>query len=87
MLDRQAAILLGDFSGYKLQDNDGGYDLAAAIDYIRSRTQTPILTGLPFGHVRDKATLPIGGVGILTSNAERCELEIVRPADRWLHLG
>ncbi len=87
VLDRQAAILLGDFSGYKLQDNDGGYDLAAAIDYIRSRTQTPILTGLPFGHVRDKATLPIGGVGILTSNAERCELEIVRPADRWLHLG
>ncbi|MEP7083472.1 MAG: LD-carboxypeptidase [Betaproteobacteria bacterium] len=86
VLDRQAAILLGDFSGYKLQDNDGGYDFAAAIDFIRTRTRTPILSGLQFGHVRDKLTLPIGGEGILTSNDGQCALEIVRPAGRWQRL-
>ena len=42
-------------------DNDGGYDLAAAVAHLRKRTQVPIFTGLPFGHVPDKLTLPVGG--------------------------
>jgi muramoyltetrapeptide carboxypeptidase len=27
---------------------------------LRSMTRTPILTGLPFGHVPTKVTLPVG---------------------------
>ena len=27
---------------------------------VRSKTRTPILTGLPFGHVAPKVTLPVG---------------------------
>ncbi len=65
ILARQKAILLGRFSEFVLSDNDGGYDLDAAIARIRSECATPILTGLPFGHVPDKLTLPVGG---------RCEL-------------
>lgn len=87
VLDRQSAILLGDFSGYKLQDNDGGYNLATAIDFIRGRTRTPVLTGLPFGHIRDKVSLPIGGAGKLTSSGNGWELEVIRPANRWPRLG
>lgn len=61
VLDRQRAVLLGAFTEYLLNGNDGGYDLAAAVDQVRSHARVPIHTGLPFGHVRDKLTLPFGG--------------------------
>jgi muramoyltetrapeptide carboxypeptidase len=86
VLDRQAAILLGDFSGYKLQDNDGGYNLAAAIEYIRGKTRTPVLTGLPFGHTRDKVSLPIGGAGTLASSREGWQLDVTHPGGPWQRL-
>lgn len=61
ILARQQAILLGAFTEYALAPNDGGYDLDAAVARIREACATPIYTGLPFGHVRDKLTLPVGG--------------------------
>ncbi len=60
VLARQRAVVLGAFTGFTLAENDGGYDLAAAIDSVRAKTGTPIFTGLPFGHIRDKLTLPVG---------------------------
>jgi len=61
VLVRQRAVLLGGFTEYQLNDNDGGYDLAAAVAQLRSIAGVPIFTGLPFGHVPDKLTLPVGG--------------------------
>ena len=61
VLSRQRAVLLGDFSGFRLSDYDNGYDFAALVDYLRDRLGLPVLTGLPFGHVRDKLSLPVGG--------------------------
>jgi len=61
VLARQRAILLGRFTEYALSPNDGGYDIDAAVAQIRGVCRTPILTGLPFGHVADKLTLPVGG--------------------------
>jgi muramoyltetrapeptide carboxypeptidase len=61
ILARQRAVLLGAFTEYTLQPNDGGYDLDAAIDRLRDETGVPMHAGLPFGHVRDKLTLPVGG--------------------------
>ncbi|HVO87881.1 MAG TPA: LD-carboxypeptidase [Casimicrobiaceae bacterium] len=61
ILQRQRAILLGAFTEYQLTANDDGYDLAAVVAHFRERVTTPIFTGLPFGHVRDKLTLPVGG--------------------------
>jgi len=61
VLAKQRAILLGHFTEYALSDNDGGYDFGAAVAHMRSVCATPIFTGLPFGHVRDKLTLPVGG--------------------------
>ena len=69
VLARQSAILLGRFTEYALSDNDGGYDIDAAIAQIRSVCATPILTGLPFGHVPEKLTLPVGGQCELTVRA------------------
>ena len=61
VLARQRAILLGQFTEYTLSPNDGGYDLAAAVAHMRGVCAAPIFTGLPFGHVPDKLTLPVGG--------------------------
>jgi muramoyltetrapeptide carboxypeptidase len=66
VLERQRAILLGQFTQYQLQDNDGGYDLTVVVAQLRSRVEVPIYTGLPFGHVADKLTLPVGGRCALT---------------------
>lgn len=60
VLQRQRAILLGQFSDYRLSPLDGGYDLPVVVEYLRGRLPVPLLTGLPFGHVPYKATLPIG---------------------------
>jgi muramoyltetrapeptide carboxypeptidase len=61
VLARQRAVLLGAFTEYQLNANDGGYDLSTAIAHIRERIDVPLYTGLPFGHVPDKLTLPVGG--------------------------
>jgi muramoyltetrapeptide carboxypeptidase len=74
VLARQKALLLGDFSGYRLSDYDNGYDFAAMLDFLRSRLPLPVLTGLPFGHVRDKATLAVGAEARLESDANGLRL-------------
>ena len=61
VLDRQRALLFGEFNGFELGSTDGAYDLDAMVDHCRRRFDLPILTGLPFGHCRDKLTLPVGG--------------------------
>jgi muramoyltetrapeptide carboxypeptidase len=60
ILARQKAVLLGDFSGWRKSPIDRGYTLKSAIAQLRSVCATPILTGLPFGHVATKVMLPVG---------------------------
>ena len=60
ILARQKAVLLGDFSGWRKSPLDRGYTLKTAIAQLRSVCATPILTGLPFGHVPTKVMLPVG---------------------------
>jgi muramoyltetrapeptide carboxypeptidase len=60
VLGAQRALLLGSFNGYEAGPNDNGHDFAAVVAHWRSRLAIPLFTGLPFGHVRDKLTLPVG---------------------------
>jgi muramoyltetrapeptide carboxypeptidase len=60
ILQRQRAILLGSFSPVPPMSNDAGYGLDTVIAHFRARLEVPIITGLPFGHVARKATLPVG---------------------------
>ena len=60
VLDAQKAVVLGAFSDWRPSPHDRGYDLKAAVAHLRTRTRTPILTGLPFGHVPTKVTMPVG---------------------------
>lgn len=60
VLGAQKAVLLGSFSHWKPSPLDRGYSLKAAVAHLRAQTKVPILTGLPFGHVHPKLTLPVG---------------------------
>ncbi len=60
VLQQQKAVLLGAFSAWKPSPLDRGYNLKAAVQHLRSVCKTPLLTGLPFGHVNPKVTLPVG---------------------------
>jgi muramoyltetrapeptide carboxypeptidase len=76
VLARQRAVLLGAFTEYELNANDAGYDLAAAIAHLRSCIRVPVYTGLPFGHVPDKLTLPVGGQCALDAADGRARLRL-----------
>ena len=60
VLAAQKAIVLGDFGNWKKSPLDRGYNLKAMVAHLRSVCDTPILTGLPFGHVPTKVLLPVG---------------------------
>jgi muramoyltetrapeptide carboxypeptidase len=56
----QSAVILGHFTAWKPSPLDRGYGMKAAVQTLRERTSTPVLTGLPFGHVPTQVTLPVG---------------------------
>ena len=61
VLGRQKAVLLGQFTNYKLVSGyDKGFKLATVVDWLRSQISAPVFTGLPFGHVATKVLLPFG---------------------------
>jgi muramoyltetrapeptide carboxypeptidase len=74
VLARQRAILLGQFTEYELNGNDAGYDLAAAVTQLRSVLSVPVFAGIPFGHVADKLTLPVGGHCVVEAGRDRVHL-------------
>ncbi len=65
VLNAQKAVLLGGFTDFRKSPLDRGYTLRSAIEHLRSVTKTPILTGLPFGHVPTKVCLPVGAKATL----------------------
>ncbi|MFT3776891.1 MAG: LD-carboxypeptidase [Ottowia sp.] len=79
VLARQKAILLGQFTEYRLTPHDRGYSMAKVVDWLRSQLKVPVLTGLPFGHVPTKVLLPVGArIDLLVEGREALVL--------WGHL-
>jgi muramoyltetrapeptide carboxypeptidase len=61
VLAAQKAIVLGQFNRFKLVPaHDKGFKLQTVVDWLRQQVRTPVLTGLPFGHVPTKVLLPVG---------------------------
>lgn len=60
VLARQKVIMLGAFTDYTLSAHDKGFTLSKVIEWLRANVKTPIVTGLPFGHVPTKVLLPVG---------------------------
>jgi muramoyltetrapeptide carboxypeptidase len=60
IIGQQKAVLLGSFSRYQPSPHDKGFKLQTVVNWLRSKTKTPVFTGLPFGHVPTKVMLPVG---------------------------
>jgi muramoyltetrapeptide carboxypeptidase len=60
VLAQQKAVVLGQFTNYKLVPHDKGFQLATVVQWLQSQIKAPVLTGLPFGHVPTKVVLPVG---------------------------
>jgi muramoyltetrapeptide carboxypeptidase len=69
ILERQQALVLGDFSGGKPFEYDNGYDLNTMIEHVRSVVGIPVITGLQFGHIPNLVTLPVGADAHLVADA------------------
>ena len=68
VLGRQKALVLGDFSAYRLSPADNGYDFAEMLAYLRRTLPVPVLTGLQFGHIPKRVTIPFGAQAQLISD-------------------
>ena len=60
VLAQQKAVVLGQFTQYKLTPHDKGFKLQSVVDWLRGQIKIPVLTDLPFGHVQTKVCLPVG---------------------------
>ena len=69
VLARQQAVVLGHFTGGKPVPHDRGFSLRAVVQWLRTRIDVPVLTGLPFGHVPTKVLLPVGAAITLAVQA------------------
>ncbi|RYF28537.1 MAG: LD-carboxypeptidase [Comamonadaceae bacterium] len=61
VLAQQKAVILGQFTDYKLAPHDKGFKLQSVVDWLRTQIKAPVLTNLPYGHVATKVLLPVGG--------------------------
>ena len=76
VLAQQKAVLMGQFSNYKMVPaHDKGFKLATVVDWLRQQIKAPVLTGLPFGHIKDKLTLPVGAQVNLQASTKGFVLE------------
>ncbi len=60
VLQRQQAIVLGQFTEFKLTAHDRGFGLSSVVAWLHQQLRVPVLTNLPFGHVATKVLLPVG---------------------------
>ncbi len=60
VLAQQKAVVLGQFTNYKLVPHDKGFKLATVVAWLQRQIKAPVLSGLPFGHVPTKVVLPVG---------------------------
>lgn len=60
ILQRQKAVVFGQFTGYQLGSHDRGFKLQTVFNWLGDHSDVPILTNLPFGHVPTKVLLPFG---------------------------
>jgi muramoyltetrapeptide carboxypeptidase len=76
VLARQQAVVLGDFSGYRLGPLDNGYDFDTMLAYLRETLPLPVITGLSFGHIERRVTIPFGAQGRLQSDEQGFSLSL-----------
>lgn len=76
VLAKQRAIVLGDFSGARLSEYDNGFSFESVLAHLSEKVSVPILSGLQFGHIPDKVTLPIGAIASLETHRDGWNMTI-----------
>ncbi len=76
ILRKQKALVLGHFTDYRLYDEDNGYSFDTVLAWFRKRCPIPVIVGLPFGHTKEKVTLPVGAKGHLQSHGGKVTLDL-----------
>lgn len=74
ILSRQQAVIVGDFSGAKLSEYDGGFNFSEVWHGMQTLSGVPFITGLCYGHQSDTVTLPLGAIGALEVNSGTASL-------------
>ena len=65
ILQKQKALILADFSDCEPEADRFPYAMEHVVETMRELLPIPVLTGLPFGHVAKKLTLPFGATATL----------------------
>ena len=77
ILARQQAIITGAFTACTPAPHAGAhYTVEDVLAATRARFAGPVVTGLAFGHVRDKLALPFGARAELFLDGARCQLSV-----------
>jgi muramoyltetrapeptide carboxypeptidase len=72
ILQKQRAVILGQFTHYQLTSHDKGFKLQSVVERLRAQLKIPVLQGLPFGHVPTKVCLPFGkSVSLIVQASDR----------------
>ncbi len=72
ILDKQRAIILGDFADCEPDANlRYRYNMTEVIETLREIAPCPVLTGFPFGHIPAKVTVPVGVPASLSISGTR----------------
>jgi muramoyltetrapeptide carboxypeptidase len=66
ILQKQRALIFADFSDCEPSSGHYAYTMAHVVETMRELLPYPVLTGLPFGHVARKLTIPYGAEGVLS---------------------
>jgi len=66
---RQKAVVLGQFTDFKLTPHDRGFNMGTVGQWLRQAIKAPVLTNLPYGHVQTKVLLPVGARTDLSVNS------------------
>lgn len=76
VLARQQALVFGNFTHYRLGQFENGYDFDTMLAFLRQRLPLPIITGLPFGHGKERVTLPLGCTAQLDAGDQHFSLKM-----------
>ncbi len=60
VLAKQKAVLLGQFTEFKLTPHDKGFSMKTVSQWLQTQIAAPVLANLPYGHVQTKVLLPVG---------------------------
>jgi muramoyltetrapeptide carboxypeptidase len=60
VLAKQKAVLMGQFTEFKVTPHDKGFNLKTVSQWLQSQTKVPVFGNLPYGHVQTKVLLPVG---------------------------